>query len=370
MQAKNKEKKINIAPLLLLCNVILLIVIASVLFWKMKVFTKERQFIQENIVLAQTKKQENEQNIAHFKSEIKNLKFQNGLNMEDTMDEELSLVMESVSKAEETNNEILKQYNDLILEIEEKQDEINTLKEKVESLKKEIETKKASEKAQITQQLENYYNLNRYEDRNYSKIVYLTFDDGPSYKTPLILDILDQYNIKATFFVTYTTYKDFVPYYKEIVARGHSIGIHTATHRYTYIYGSLENFKEDFDLVYNWVYEQTGVKTTLYRFPGGSVNSYNSALREKIKYFLMQHNMMYYDWNVSCGDGNSGITSDLVYTNVITTIGKSNHPIVLMHDTKQETVDALPSVIEELISMGYSFEKITSDVKPVWQGIR
>lgn len=371
MPLKEKRETTNRIDIFFLCISMVLVVLAGILFWKMQVSVREEQGIKENIVLVQEQKNENEQSISMLQNIIKDLKIQKELIATEITEKELTLARESVNNIEVANQQLLEQYKAVEAEIEQKQTEIETLQEQVETLKKKVEEKKKAEEEEAMEQaLAQYYNTNRYTNRDYSKVVYLTFDDGPSYKTPLILDILDQYNIKATFFVTYTTYKDFVPYYKEIVERGHSIGIHTATHDYTYIYGNLENFSADFELIHNWVYEQTGVNTTLYRFPGGSVNSYNGALREQLKYFLMQNNMMYYDWNVSSGDGNSNMTAEQIYENVTTTIGKSSHPIVLMHDTKQETVDALPSVIEALIGMGYSFEKITSDVKPVWQGTR
>lgn len=202
------------------------------------------------------------------------------------------------------------------------------------------------------------------------RTVYLTFDDGPSYLTPQVLDILDRYQIKATFFVTYTDKPEIVPYYNEIVRRGHTIGIHTASHEYEQIYSSMDAFVADFDKIYNYVRDLTGVSCQLYRFPGGSTTGLNLGIREQIKAWLQQRGIVYHDWNVVNGDG-ATVTADEAYHNVVDNIVQRTHPIVLMHDgvKKETTVEALPRIIETLQSWGFTFAPLDPTVEPIHHGI-
>ncbi|HIS57490.1 MAG: polysaccharide deacetylase family protein [Lachnospiraceae bacterium] len=205
------------------------------------------------------------------------------------------------------------------------------------------------------------------------KTIYLTFDDGPSYLTGQILDILDQYGIKATFFVTYTEKPEIVPCYQEIVNRGHSIGIHTASHDYDYIYSNFENFKADFMKIYTYVGDLTGVYCDLYRFPGGSMNLSGRAcfMADEIRTFLSQMYCVYFDWNVTNGDGED-VTADLAYQNVMNEIEGRNTPVILMHDgeKKESTVESLPRILDTLIAQGYSFERLTTASPQIQQGVK
>ena len=121
--------------------------------------------------------------------------------------------------------------------------------------------------------------------------VYLTFDDGPSKYTRSILDYLEKYDIKGTFFVVPDGSEESNQRMRMIVEEGHTIGIHTATHEYNKIYESVEAYLEDFKIAYDRVYEATGVKCTLFRFPGGSINDYNTAIRDdktRIRVFRLE----------------------------------------------------------------------------------
>ncbi|MBO4461285.1 MAG: polysaccharide deacetylase family protein, partial [Lachnospiraceae bacterium] len=105
-----------------------------------------------------------------------------------------------------------------------------------------------------------------------AKKVYLTFDDGPSHNTELILDILKEYNVKATFFVIGRNDEYSKSLYKRIVDEGHTIALHSYTHRYSSIYASLDAYKEDLQKISDLVYDATGVRSKFIRFPGGSSN--------------------------------------------------------------------------------------------------
>lgn len=210
------------------------------------------------------------------------------------------------------------------------------------------------------------YNKRFSEEENTNKIAYLTFDDGPSSLTPEVLDLLDQYHAKATFFVVYSDDEQYTDYLSEIVARGHTLALHSYSHNYNKIYASVDAFLEDFEKVYNWVYEETGQRPTLFRFPGGSTNG-KKAITDKIVKEMQRRGFIYYDWNVSSGDGSTLTTTENIIENICTTINAQKFPVVLMHDGagKYPTLKALPTVLETLQNMGYSFDALDETMAPV-----
>lgn len=197
------------------------------------------------------------------------------------------------------------------------------------------------------------------------RVVYLTFDDGPSPYTGRVLDTLDKYGIKATFFVMYRTDAASLNTYKQIVSRGHSIGVHGLNHNYTRIYASTEIYMADFLATRDQIKAATGVDTRIFRFPGGSVSKYTRDVFPAMTAAFREGGFIYYDWNVSSGDGSSASTSDLVYNYVVAGVAARQYSIVLMHDTKVNTVNALPDVLNKLKSIGCKFAKLTPDIKPV-----
>ena len=211
-----------------------------------------------------------------------------------------------------------------------------------------------------------------FEDRSDEKICYLTFDDGPDRNnTERILDTLKKYNVKATFFVVYKDYKEERELYRRIVEEGHTIGVHTASHNYNKIYASVDAYLDDFQRCSEQIEGVTGVKPEIFRFPGGSVNSYNSGIYREIIAEMTRRGYTYYDWNVSSGDAASSYVSmSRIVENVLGTGRNLSKKIVLMHDGTGHgtTADALPWIIEGLQSQGYKIEALTKDVKPVWFG--
>lgn len=184
--------------------------------------------------------------------------------------------------------------------------------------------------------------------------VCLTFDDGPSANTNKILDILDSYGVKATFFVNGRSGYD--EEYWRIVSEGHTIGMHSYTHSYAQIYESLDTFAEDLFDIQSFIYERTGVTSIYYRFPGGSSNDVcNVNMLDCIDY-LNAKGIIYYDWNVSAQDavGGGASTTEIV-NNVMGPIysGDCDTYIILLHDSqdKSTTVEALPIIIEKLADM-------------------
>ena len=201
----------------------------------------------------------------------------------------------------------------------------------------------------------------------YEKIAYLTFDDGPSGNTYNILDILDKYKVKATFFVNGKEGAENEERYKEIVKRGHSIGLHSYTHDFGQVYASMESFSQDTERIHTYIQNITGVDTKLYRFPGGSSTTRTTHMLEYIEY-LESIGYKYFDWNVSSGDAAS-VTPDAetIVDNVMSGVTGHNRVIILMHDSaaKDTTVEALPIIIEKLISDGYEILPIAETTTPV-----
>ncbi len=185
--------------------------------------------------------------------------------------------------------------------------------------------------------------------------VYLTFDDGPSSNTAQILDILKKYDLKATFFVIGREGEEYEELYKRIVEEGHTLAMHSYTHKYKVLYESLESFVDDFSRIQNYLYKVTGKECLYYRFPGGSSNHVsNTDMTEFISY-LNEQGITYFDWNVSSGDATSqAYTPEELVQNVTSDIVKYKTSIVLMHDaeTKTSTVQALEPMILALQSMG------------------
>ncbi len=197
--------------------------------------------------------------------------------------------------------------------------------------------------------------------------VYLTFDDGPSPLTVNILDTLKEKNIKATFFVIYKDDEVSKAIYKRIVDEGHTIGVHSTTHDYDKIYKDVTSFLQDFEPVSNLIEETTGVKPTIFRFPGGSINIYNADIYEEIIAEMIRRGYLYYDWNASSGDAKDGATVDSIFNKVVNKVHTNNVSIVLMHDSgnKFSTASALPHIIDTLTAEGYKFKALNHRVQPI-----
>ena len=198
-----------------------------------------------------------------------------------------------------------------------------------------------------------------------AKIVYLTFDDGPSENTKKILDILDQYQAKATFFVTGNNQKknDLI---RQAHEKGHSIGLHTYTHDYASVYSSEEAYFKDLQEISDMVEELTGEKSRLIRFPGGSSNTiskkYVPGLMTRLTQAVQEKGYQYFDWNCDSTDasGNNVPEEKLI---AAATSSSAKHINILMHDTdaKNTTVKALPKIIEHYRKLGYAFKGLTVD---------
>ena len=188
------------------------------------------------------------------------------------------------------------------------------------------------------------------------KVIYLTFDDGPGIHTRQLLDVLDAYGAKATFFVTDSGYDSMM---QQIVRRGHSIGIHSVSHKYEQIYASPEAFFEDLYAMQQIIYENTGVLTTLMRFPGGSSNAISRRYCEGIMTTLTQAvqdaGFQYFDWNVLSGDAGETTKTEEVYDFVIEGVQQHRVSIVLQHDIHYYSVAAVEKILQWGRRNGYQF---------------
>jgi len=189
----------------------------------------------------------------------------------------------------------------------------------------------------------------------YDKRIYLTFDDGPGSNTDAILDILKQYDVKATFFVTGRADEQAVALYQRIVAEGHTLGMHSYSHKYAEVYASKESFAKDLTELQEYLYEVTGVWSRYYRFPGGSSNTVSrTEMRELITY-LDDNDITYFDWNVASGDAVPGqLPRDTIVSNCLRGIQSQVDSVVLLHDVaeKDTTVAALPEIIAKARMQG------------------
>ena len=206
------------------------------------------------------------------------------------------------------------------------------------------------------------------EDIEGTRYVYLTFDDGPSTNTDEILDILEQHNVKATFFVCGKPNAKYTDLYKRIVNDGHTLGMHSYSHKYSELYASLDSFKEDTDKLRIFLYETTGVWSSFYRFPGGSSNTVSKVDMHELTDYLESSDVTFFDWNVSAGDDKAGANKDTIYANIVNNVPRFKHCVVLMHDAadKKSTVEALPEIIEAIQAMDDTvIVPITEDTLPV-----
>ena len=190
-------------------------------------------------------------------------------------------------------------------------------------------------------------------------VIYLTFDDGPSRHTARLLDILSKYNAKASFFVVNTGYISTI---SRIASEGHTVAMHSATHDFQEIYASEEAFFADLEKIQSIIQDYTGRKTMLMRFPGGSsnrVSRFNEGIMTRLTQLVEEQGYTYFDWNVDSDDAGSASTATQVYNNVVSAVAKRKSSVVLLHDIKSYTVDAIEDIIVWGQKNGYTFKAIT-----------
>ena len=199
--------------------------------------------------------------------------------------------------------------------------------------------------------------------------VYLTFDNVPSEHTSEILDVLQAYGVKATFFVNGNQDEEMLPVYQRIVDEGHTLGMNSYSNQYSVIYQSEDAFEQDYMTLKNFLKQTTGVDSLYYRFPGGSSNTVSEIDMHEFIDYLESQGVEYYDWNVSSGDGGSmKLTTDTLLENCTKDIDTRDTSIILLHDSaeKPTTVEALPEIIENILARPDTvILPITENTKPV-----
>lgn len=202
------------------------------------------------------------------------------------------------------------------------------------------------------------------------KTVYLTFDDGPSKNTAKVLDVLKEYDIKATFFVIGKDLsEEGIEQMKRAIEEGHVIGMHTYSHDYKCIYASVQDFLADLDALRKTLTEILGESPNIFRFPGGSYCSYGKSIRKELIEEMTRRGYTYYDWNVSAEDSVGTVTAYSIRKNIFPRVYEVDAPIILMHDSvvNNLTAEVLPDIIKELLEKGYSFDTL-KERKPLHFG--
>ena len=187
------------------------------------------------------------------------------------------------------------------------------------------------------------------------KVIYLTFDDGPGPYTRELLQILEKYGVKATFFVVGQEQDDLI---REIVKAGHSIGIHSVSHEYKSIYASADAYFQDLLTMQKRIQDLTGVETWLMRFPGGSSNTvsrFNPGIMTYLTQAVRDNGFQYFDWHVDSNDAGGAKKAQEVFENVKAGVEKRSVSIVLQHDIKEFSVDAVEKIILWALDNGYKF---------------
>lgn len=202
-------------------------------------------------------------------------------------------------------------------------------------------------------------------------VVYLTFDDGPNDKTTgIILDILNKYNVKATFFVTGNGPDSLIA---RAYQEGHTIGLHTFSHQYQNVYASVDGYFNDLNKISDRVYRITNQRSTLIRFPGGSSNTvskkYTPGIMTQLTKMVQEKGYQYFDWNVSAEDAGASPTQESIFHNVTDNLNKDRSNVVLLHDTKKMTAETLERIILYCQEHGFRMAALDAHSFPAHQPV-
>ena len=194
------------------------------------------------------------------------------------------------------------------------------------------------------------------------KTIYLTFDDGPSQHTEKLLDVLAKYDVKVSFFVKNSSYLDIIT---RADREGHTVAVHTYSHDYNKIYASEEAFYADMSAIRKLIAKYTSNATSLIRFPGGSSNTisqlYNRGIMTRLAKALTEMGYTYFDWNVDSDDAGRARTPEEVFNNITKGLRWYNDAVVLQHDTKEYSINAVERIIVWALIKGYSFKPLTEN---------
>ena len=215
------------------------------------------------------------------------------------------------------------------------------------------------------------FNINCYAEMvpQNKKVLYLTFDDGPSIIIDEILTALKQCDVKATFFVVGKEIIGREATLKKIYDEGHSIGLHTYSHNFKKIYKDNSTFVNEMLDTKALVERVTGASTNIIRFPGGTAGH----LTEEMLNLLHENNFKIYDWNVSLEDGvNPSLSEEQLFKNASKCKSCEKSIILLMHcnSNNLNTAKAIPSIIKFYREKGYEILPITNSTPEYFYRIK
>ena len=196
------------------------------------------------------------------------------------------------------------------------------------------------------------------------KRVFLTFDDGPTKTvTPLILDVLKQEDVKATFFVLGNNVKNNPDLVKRAFEEGHYIANHGYSHKYSEVYATPEATLNEYNVTEQAIRDALGNQSycsRVFRFPGGSNGGYYNEKKQASKALLKENGVVHLDWNSLSKDAEGANTKEVLLQNIIDTMGEKDSVVILMHDASDKilTYEMLPDLISMLKEKGYKFENI------------
>ncbi|MGF6377058.1 peptidoglycan/xylan/chitin deacetylase (PgdA/CDA1 family) [Clostridiales Family XIII bacterium PM5-7] len=251
--------------------------------------------------------------------------------------------------------------------------QLSGLKENQKSLLEQLETNGSGELPNASTTYQKKYKKmfvkrEKVADTAEKNTVYLTFDDGPSSNTIKVLDVLKKHDIKATFFVVYQGGEQSQKILQRIIDEGHTIGIHSYSHDYEKIYQSVDAYLKDFYRLWSYIDEEFGYQCKVFRFPGGSINTYNLNVYDLIAPEMYRRGFTFYDWNVSAEDATSNhVSASSIESAIVAGVRRNESSVVLMHDSvgMDATVAALPKVIKRLKADGYAFKTLDNSVMPL-----
>ena len=234
----------------------------------------------------------------------------------------------------------------------------NTTSDNTNAEKNQDTPKVTEEQKEFIDKISNIYNGEE------GKRVFLTFDDGPTNAvTPSILDTLNKYNVKATFFVLGTNAKKYPELVKREYEEGHYIANHGYSHKYSKIYKSVDTVLEEYNQTEQLIRDAIGASdysSNLFRLPGGTKGGPYEEIKKEARKKLKSEGIAYLDWSALTYDAAGADTTDEILCNLKETINGWNNVVILMHDAadKKITADSLDDVIEYLQSEGYAFKNI------------
>jgi peptidoglycan/xylan/chitin deacetylase (PgdA/CDA1 family) len=207
-----------------------------------------------------------------------------------------------------------------------------------------------------------------WNDTRPGRRAYLTFDDGPTENTAVVLDALKAAGIKATFFVNGRPEQ--AEMYRRILREGHRIGNHTYSHDYNLIFQSVDDYLKDSEKLDALLASLSLPPTKLYRFPGGAKNEIAArlggpALTGKISAAMADRGFRFFEWNVAVGEGESrpearAFATPDIAASVLAQAKAKRIAVILLHDGPghQATAEAVPAIIQGLRKLGFTFEQL------------